>query len=859
MHKNIGRPIRTIILLALATLVSGCTIGSSNPQDSGFTANTQGPGIAVSADAQAVPGYENGSVPWDSSADEHIVNVSVQPQQQLSPGDGKMTMGVSGVPWTEPAAGPGHSSGLETDALEYYDAGNAGPSEVQGLTFDPNGGSAWACFELKTDDSLPTSVAIAWHSLPLDFGSYYVGIADRSINSWRWFRGPDDGVLSFDASEMELGDSALVAILLEGSQRADLWKLRYGASEIRGTGLMPETDQLRSANAWTPPRSTSANLPSSTDLNHYAPWVHNQGSFGSCTAFACNDTAFGIMLARTYAAEGWDSTTVENSTSPLWSYVNSGKPPIASQTFNPLCAGSSGRYMSDAFNVLEIMGTSTEQAAPYSTSYNCSQAFSQTAHDEAEIVRIDDWHWINTNGNQLVTDIKTILAGDTPVPMATYGLENSLLYYSGGVYDFGGTDGVNGGHAMCIVGYDDSLQAFDIRNQWGSNWGLNGHVWFSYASVAQMSQLGRFYAYYMDVSYSPALASHFLGGGGSQPEDQGEPNNSRQAATQLAAFPIEDLQHTLGYDGDELDWLKFSYTNGASTTFTFTSNPSQLILTAELYSSDGSLLSSSANAGGVQQISGTWSGSGTAHLKLQIASGQGAYTVDAVSTSAPDVPQGLLASHNQQVGYGLNLSWQESDGAEAYFVQRSRSTAGPFEEIGSSYSLEYFDFSARDWGDYHYRLIASGPGGVSSPSSVVRGTVQAPLVEDLQASQGTYEDRVSLSWSAVAGADGYQLYRAQSGSALYMPLRQVEGTSFEDRSGEKGVHYSYRAAAMQGSVIGQRGGIAEGWRSGSRLIVQGELRPDVNGDQAVPTDGTDNAADGSVSPVKDDGARLPID
>ncbi|MEN9610658.1 MAG: hypothetical protein RLZZ628_1472 [Bacteroidota bacterium] len=41
---------------------------------------------------------------------------------------------------------------------------------------------------------------------------------------------------------------------------------------------------------------------------------------------------------------------------------------------------------------------------------------------------------------------------------------------------------VQGGHAMCIVGYDNDKYggAFEILNSWGSNWGNQGFIWMSY-------------------------------------------------------------------------------------------------------------------------------------------------------------------------------------------------------------------------------------------------------------------------------------------------------------------------------------------------------------------------------------------
>jgi hypothetical protein len=37
-----------------------------------------------------------------------------------------------------------------------------------------------------------------------------------------------------------------------------------------------------------------------------------------------------------------------------------------------------------------------------------------------------------------------------------------------------------GGHAMCVVGYDDDRGAFEILNSWGRKWGNGGFIWVPY-------------------------------------------------------------------------------------------------------------------------------------------------------------------------------------------------------------------------------------------------------------------------------------------------------------------------------------------------------------------------------------------
>jgi len=40
---------------------------------------------------------------------------------------------------------------------------------------------------------------------------------------------------------------------------------------------------------------------------------------------------------------------------------------------------------------------------------------------------------------------------------------------------------VVGGHAMLVVGFDDSRNAFKVMNSWGTNWGNDGYCWLDYS------------------------------------------------------------------------------------------------------------------------------------------------------------------------------------------------------------------------------------------------------------------------------------------------------------------------------------------------------------------------------------------
>lgn len=42
------------------------------------------------------------------------------------------------------------------------------------------------------------------------------------------------------------------------------------------------------------------------------------------------------------------------------------------------------------------------------------------------------------------------------------------------------------GHAIVIVGYDDTTKTVEIRNSWGSNWGNNGYAYISYTTLKKI-------------------------------------------------------------------------------------------------------------------------------------------------------------------------------------------------------------------------------------------------------------------------------------------------------------------------------------------------------------------------------------
>lgn len=60
------------------------------------------------------------------------------------------------------------------------------------------------------------------------------------------------------------------------------------------------------------------------------------------------------------------------------------------------------------------------------------------------------------------------------------------------------------GHALCLIGYDDNIQAFKFINSWGTDWGINGYGWISYDFVdsSKVNGLGESCGFVLNKSIS---------------------------------------------------------------------------------------------------------------------------------------------------------------------------------------------------------------------------------------------------------------------------------------------------------------------------------------------------------------------
>jgi cathepsin L len=186
------------------------------------------------------------------------------------------------------------------------------------------------------------------------------------------------------------------------------------------------------------------------DYNGVTP-VRDQGGCGSCWAFATHG-----------AFEG--------------SYAILNKALIDSAEQDTLdCSGAgscSGGWW--AYQYLIDKGSAKEADYPYLATKGTCKTGVQRPYKAAK------WGYVDGNVEiPSVAAIKKALCDYGPLGVAV-AVTSAFQAYKSGVFNEGSTAQVN--HGVTLVGWDDSKQAWRIKNSWGPGWGESGFMWIAYNS-----------------------------------------------------------------------------------------------------------------------------------------------------------------------------------------------------------------------------------------------------------------------------------------------------------------------------------------------------------------------------------------
>ncbi len=454
-------------------------------------------------------------------------------------------------------------------------------------------------------------------------------------------------------------------------------------------------------------------IPSSVDnsLLPSAPPIANQGSESSCVGFSTTyyQGSHELCLARGCN----NKTSSVTILSPKWTYnmTNSGK--------------DSGAAFTDAYSLLQNNGAATWNQFPYVNGDYLSWDLNTADWISALSYRMNPVQYLNgLDGPTGLAAAKQTLANGHVLVFGTY--VYSWVYTSiktdrsaasnpyVGQWAMTYVNGTSGGHAMTIVGYDDTVWvdlnnngvvddgekgAFKVANSWGNTWANSGFIWVSYdalkatsavtngpASYARQPAIWNATVYSMTAkaSYSPRLVAQFT--------VRSSARNQMSLATGMSAPNATSPTSTEG--NGALNYKGGAYAFDGSTTAidgTFVLDMSDLIPTAtqnmNYYVSfanysrsypltvesvkltnlalNQDILPSSFNPFSV--------GSGSNSVSIPYTYTDGTTLVD---TTPPTAPSNLTASvvPGMRFTSAVSLNWSSSTdnvGVSAYYIYRN--------------------------------------------------------------------------------------------------------------------------------------------------------------------------------------------
>lgn len=271
------------------------------------------------------------------------------------------------------------------------------------------------------------------------------------------------------------------------------------AQGLHPLGLIWKDPRLAAPSRQAPPSLDGGrDLPRWVDHSADMPPVGDQGSQGSCTAWA---VGYYYKSYQERLEHGWSLADPARQFSPAFIY-------------NQINGGHDyGSWFGDAFQLLCEQGGASMALAPYNAG-DCTSWPSEAAYDSALPYRCQQWYWIDVSNDAGIQEVKQRLnSGDNVViGLLVYSNYDNINQYDTTfcVSEISGE--IRGGHANCIVGYDDDRMtsdgpgAFRVVNSWGPGWGNGGYYWFSYQALKDYRTSYQAAFYSEDrIGYQPSL------------------------------------------------------------------------------------------------------------------------------------------------------------------------------------------------------------------------------------------------------------------------------------------------------------------------------------------------------------------
>lgn len=207
--------------------------------------------------------------------------------------------------------------------------------------------------------------------------------------------------------------------------------------------------------------ATPIALPAMIDLREKCPPVYNQGQTGSCTANAW-------AAAYEFLRPSW-------MPSRLFIY-------FCERAYESNTANDGGAMLRDGAKALANFGTCSENTWAFDETMVTSQP-NNASYIEALQNKIKEYQSLTND----VDTLKQCIGEGLPF---VFGFTVYSSFESDAVAKTGimpmplNSERVLGGHGIMAAGFDDSRNAFIIRNSWGADWGDGGYFYMPYDYIS---------------------------------------------------------------------------------------------------------------------------------------------------------------------------------------------------------------------------------------------------------------------------------------------------------------------------------------------------------------------------------------
>ena len=175
---------------------------------------------------------------------------------------------------------------------------------------------------------------------------------------------------------------------------------------------------------------------------------------------------------------------------------------------------------------------------------------------------------------------------------------------------------------------------------------------------------------------------------------------------------------------------------------------------------------------------------------------------------AATVPANVKLVSAKVVGGGIQVTWNEADGAAKYKVYRKDAANTVWKVIAIVTGTSYVDKSAAAGVTYSYTVRGVGADGELSPGFDRTG-VSATIPKPTAPADVTLGDAkvvtggIQVTWNEADGAAKYKVYRKDAANTVWRVIATVTGTSYTDKTAKIGTKYTYtvRGVAADGKTL----------------------------------------------------------